>query len=387
MPHALRPQLRARDIGIFVSCFLLSFVVQSWMAFSSGIPDEGIWGREIENTANHFLRPQDTSLGGANSAIIDPAFLYPGTTLIVPAAVLVRAGVGADVAFKLTLAFVISLFSAAAVALSARIRPKSVWWVLVGILLIFNPYYTIASPASAAVIPILAFFALVLLAFCEHPLGEGRSTRFLIAIGILGGIASATRLDVSALVFGGGLVLLSLSLGWRVIIPALVIPLTFMVLDPFSWASPLGYAGSLYESMHTLQTNPFQHMGTLELASVTLGRAPIAPLSFLLWLFVISFRPHLSPAPSALVWWLILLTATMLAIFFASPFRQIWYLYPFFVLWEMLFPLLVLVCIDALQTQKGYLSIRRSWAIASVVVLLSLCYLIPFGIGAYHILV
>jgi len=229
----------------------------------------------------------------------------------------------------------------------------------------------------ANLVPLLALLALSFLFILERAKTGTISLRSLALCGSIGGIACATRLDVSSLVFFSGLVLLSLSLRLRAFWSALFAMLTFVVLDPFLWRSPASYLGNIYAQVRSLESVPVAHMSAVSWFHSLLLVSPPAFLSVALWLPTLIFYPTALPVPLSFVVWLIAVTTVMVSVFLLAPFAQVWYLYPFLALWEIMLPLLVLALIEA---SSSMLSFGRRRAEMLLVTLLLVAYTLPFGI-------
>ena len=346
---ATAPFFSWRQLALFTVVFTLALLVQISRWFPAGVTDEILWSTAAVETAREGpWRPQHDY--GTTTLEIDPAFIYPGTTIILPASALDYAGVEPKKAIRASFALVMAFFIALASSVLAWLRPRALHWVPGTVLLILGPFYQVATVGSAAAVPLAALIALSYLAVEERARQGDVPISMLAFTGAAGGLAAATRLDAAAFVFGSAFVALCFSVRWRAALAALAALATFLILDPYLWPAPLQYMSSMHASMLRQETFALQPSALVWAEEFVLP-VPLAALSFLLYACAL-FAPRLLPVPRRFAVWLVASTLLMCAVLLLASSRRLWYFYPFFALWEIFLPLIVVGLLEAMPQGK-----------------------------------
>ena len=195
-----------RDATVFVLVFLLCFGVQTYTWFVLGAPDSDLWSRTTQETAQHFVHAEDMYATSMH-VMYTPAFVYLGTTIILTGSALMRMGIIDPVAaFKLAArARRLTLYCAYRGTLRTN-APTNLWRNCVAALLIFTRlYHQGPSASTVAILPLITLLVCAFFAIMERAQKHPVPLKALIALGVIGGVALATRLDISMLMFATGL--------------------------------------------------------------------------------------------------------------------------------------------------------------------------------------
>ncbi len=325
---------------IFWGIFLISLCVQSWIWTQYTYIDKASWVKEVHNIQT--LEKTGKFYG------------YPATTLTMPSALLVRAGLPDSAALTSTIILLISLTIACIGLTIYKIQPKSLWWIAASGLLINNRLFLLATPPSAVIAPMCVLLTVLTLYIFLHK----RSTPYplLIGLGVCAGSALATRLDISLALFVSSVFLLSTYLSPKKILTIIGTAVAiFILLNPYMWTMPQEHLLDIYEkvSIH------FQTMVFLNPFHLILLDSPLAVLSFVFSLIILLVKRNPQNIPSVFLVGLIGITIVLTIIFRASHYQPSWYFYPLFMIWETLLPAFILSLMSHLVFPNALLTVRR----------------------------
>jgi len=318
----------AREKVILGAVFLVSFVVQLWLWFGPfPYTDVDLWTKAAQQFAN-----------GTWPGFSSPIPPHPGTTILLPASGLVLLGVPAFVALQCTIAFLMSLAVVSIVYLCRILRPKSLWWLGVAVLLIPNPLYLEMTVPTALAALISCTYILLILYMYE----KGITRETLFYTGICAGILLATRLDT-----GVSVLLISIPFLWKLANKQLFLllgttTLFFGALNPYIWEGPFMYAQSFLRQLGVNTTTDsgfgYSHNATI-----------LAFISFALAFSVVYFRQQYSSLSREYLFWLVAGSTALCAVIMFSKYHPIRYFFQLMTLWEVFLPLFVLDGINNLS--------------------------------------
>ena len=362
------------EILLFCAVFAVALGVQLSYWLPNAPWDEGLWITAISETVQEgIMRPAHEY--GTTTVMSDAAFLYPSTTIIVPASALSWMGFSASISLRITYTLFMALIIALAVSVFRHVYPREALWMPVAILLVLGPFYQSATIPTAAMIPFITLIVLAFLMLQKRAATRQMPLTPLIFVGVLGGVSLATRLDVSVLIFGSGLVLLWFSLRSRVLVVALSAALMFVLLNPFLWFSVHDY----FSTMHAIfgKTETFAvRGGMVALIQSLVLPFPLATLSFLLWFLTYLTSPRTLPVPPRFALWLFSITGLMAIVLLFASSPRLWYFHPFFALWEVLLPLIVVALVEAHPDSSRPL--LKKYLIVTLSVLIGALYALPW---------
>ncbi len=344
---------------IFFGILGIGLVVQTvlWLAFP--IADEDWWATDAAKVvAGTTLTPQDVT------------YVHPGTTILYPMAGLVWGGIDPKIAVRLVMAVFIALCTALASAVAYRLRPQSLWWLAVALILVPDLRLLHGTPPSTAAALLTVVFVLLLL-YAERMrhLGTNRS---MIYLGICSGILLATRFDTGAFVLVTALLFLVYLFRYRALVLLLTAALVFAASNPYLWASPIAYLSSILSQMFANKALVGIHILVPFLLTF-----PFAILSVFISLIVVCrqlLRPTDSETriPIDVYVWFLGATALFTALLAPLSFHPIRYFMPFYLTWDVLLPLwLFILTRQYLPLQRlPWLTERRSeWIIIGLITL------------------
>lgn len=335
---------RYKLAAIFFAAFAIAFAVQLHYWMKAGLTDETNWSTAAQETEQEGIARPMHEYGPATLEA-DPAFLYPGATIIIPVALLDHFGMKSTIAMRGGFSAVMAFLIACAVAAFAWVRPRILWWLPAAAILIFGPFYFTTTLGSAATVPLFALVTALFLKIAESR-EKPPSPFLLVAAGAAGGLALATRLDLSAILLAPGLVML-----WSIdrrsaLTVALASFIAFFVFDPFSWQGPIGYLVAVHAQMIRQEHVLFD--GALLWSEEFVLPIPLASISFALFALVLAWKRKFLPIPWRVAAWLIVATLLTCIVIVSASSRRLWYFYAYFALWEALLPLIVGSLIESL---------------------------------------
>ena len=316
---------------VFVACVL----VQGWVWTGKWALDHRVFVEGVHRYAAG--RPVDHR---------HSVHQYPATTLLVPAGALAAAGLSDDRALRLTMSFLISLVAALTAAAAFLIRPKTPWWAFVAWLLVFQPLYTLATPPTALLALLAAYFALLVLLARER---NAYSLPMLAGIGVCGGAMLATRLDISGVFLAAA----TLYLASKRAAALLAIPIfalaSFFFFDPYLVFSPIEQVSYIIKMIffHAL------YLGSTNAIDSIVYSSLFGVVSLVLAGILLSSR-RLQSLPPDFALFLMAVSMVITLVLFAGRHHPPWLFYPAYLVWELLLPLIVMDGIRALP-EKGTL--------------------------------
>ena len=317
-----RPQL------VFAGVLCVSLVLQIWIWFSP-LPytDADLWS----SAARDFAA---LNFPGFNSPIPP----HPGTSILLPASVLIVAGIPFAQALPLTMAVLLSLCIACIARLSYELRPKSLWWVGASALLIPNPLYLEMTVPSALAALLTCIYVLLLLKWRE----DNSSGRDSFWLGMTGGILLATRVDFGAAFLLASLPFLYPLVGNKIFRIGGFALLFFGALNPYFWVDPVLYVLTFFRQVGF---NVVTEVGF----SYARSSISLAVAAYVLALFAVYLKPRLSSLPRDFSFWLIATTAVLTGIMLLSKYHPIRYFFPLMCVWEILLPLFIFDYLERLN--------------------------------------
>jgi hypothetical protein len=309
---------------VFLVSFALALVVQGSAWMTRSFPDVMEWASAAARFSQaDYLVPSDTLYG------------YPGDTLFHAATPFLHAGLSPEVSLRMAMALLVPL-SIALIALAAyRIFPGSPWWAAGAFLLSFDatPLEGV-PPSSLAALILTLLFLLILLLEKERP-----RLPLLFSVGLVGGAALATRLDISLLVFGSALLYMRFARKIPFWIPGFTAVLVFLALDPSVWQQGLGYFSDI---LVKIEAHAAGVQGSTSTPLSVLSHFPYAFAGILLASILLKHKKVAEPLTERYLYWL---SFTALGIVFllltvTARHSPIWFFFPALFVWELLFPLL-----------------------------------------------
>lgn len=330
------PTLRApHPVALFIAMFIISFAVQ-WFTWNRLSPFDALeWQGAAQTLSTGQLIPTTHFVYG-----------YPATTIIGLSSGLIALGTEAERALRISIGFWYSFFAAVSVVLAYLLRPKTAWWALAGCAFLMQSVVYYATPPSSALGPMLTAFALFVLWALEN---KRHSLLSLALIGITGGIATLTRIDLGGLVTGTGILALSFATrSFRVfLLTSLIALLTFCALNPFMWHDAFGHLTATLEKIGSHA----ELEGSLKPDGVLHAIVSASFVGFFTFLFALTAPLHripLSVKKSFLVWACAITALLLIALTFSAH-RPVWIFYPALFMWEIFLPLFAISAIPRLS--------------------------------------
>jgi hypothetical protein len=315
---------------LFIAIFFIAIIVQTLIWWPTQVLDDTIWEPAIKKI-----------VVGQKVSTSDYEFGYPGTSLTVPASLLVKSGVHVTDALKVTLIFFISLFVACAGVLTYILRPHRLWWLIVTSMLIFHAHYIQATPPSSLIPLIILILLLLFLKIREN---ENVSKTDLALVGVFSGIAFSMRLDISIALLGSAFVYAFIympRLRRSLWIP-IIIACTVAVMYTPDFLSPIDYLVGMNQKIQAHYFHSDSGIGMYDIVAVS----PLGVLGVFIAIIFLSIKKYIISIPKDFLIWIIVTTAIIFIILFRSSYRPIWYFYPLFLIWETLFSLFMLEVIE-----------------------------------------
>lgn len=336
---------------IFLGTLFFALVVQGYLWKNTDLVDRDLWVAHTE----HVL--------AWDSEIFDKRIYgHPGAPIMVFAmAAHLIFGLPLSIAFPGSMALLNSIFIAGATVVCKALRPNSMWWLATGLLLVFNRLYTTSTPPTAVVSPLLVFIILLCLLVFEN--APSIKKILLVILGILFGLAAATRFDISVAIAFASLFILLPRMRWSqagIVVGCAVT--VFWIVNPFMWHIPIQHVTDLVGVM-LYHYNDYPASSVPLIVLLLISPIAIASLGFAL---VSVFNRRLIPqAPSAsFMTWLLLTTAAIVGVLLNSQFQAQRYFFPLVFIWEAFLPVFLLSAIssfqfDFLQTSLQQKKLRR----------------------------
>lgn len=292
---------------------------------------------------------------------------YPATTLLGASSHLAKFGIPAKQAFAGIMTLGISIPVALATVLCYVLRPKSLWFVGVGGIMIASQLYYSSTPPSAitvALCSVLMLYALYIYKKNKH------DVRTAIQFGCIAGVALATRIDISAFVLFFLCVFLCSTIKKHIVTALCFAALVFFLCNPYMWAFPVGHIQDIvhkityHTALGTASMFPYRKIFlTIPLSIMGVGAS--------LLLLVFPKNQIRSVVPRAfLVTIIVLLLTLTLGLVIFSTYYPAWYFFPVLQIFEVLF---ILYILDALTViGRTY----AQWPVLSMLILGNLVVLI-----------
>ncbi len=316
--------------------FCVSFVTFLFLGFHKDYLDSPYWAKATDQFAH--------------SETIDktqPAFGYPGSTLIVPASVLIIYGMSPINALRLIIVFELSIITTLITILTYKLRPQQLWWLASAGLFITSPLYYTATPPSVILGPLIVLILLLTLYIYEYR--DTASTKKYVALGIVSGLALATRFDVPILVFSS--IFLFIFFAMRNTKKSLIFGIsafiTSLVCIPFLWYEPFTYLLQVYAK--TAFHIHYPVSSTLR----TLAIVPsivTATLSFSLGFWLLNKKASAFIIPTNPLLWFMAVSGFIVGILFLTPHHPVWFFFPLVLAWEITLPLFVFHLLEKSDT-------------------------------------
>ncbi|MEX1997882.1 MAG: hypothetical protein WEA04_04400 [Candidatus Andersenbacteria bacterium] len=313
---------------VFLLVLAIGLVVQSTLWKNIDVLDAEEW-----MSATVFLYQGDARVFNKFT------YGYPGTPLLLLAgAIHVVLAIPLTTSFTGSLATLISLSAAGIAATCKLLRPRSLWWIAATGIILCNRLYAAVTPPSAAVAPLIVLIFLLSLYIYEQ---RSQSLRVHIMLGISLGVGAALRLDITAAVGFLLLIFLLPSLGGkRIGVIVSTAFLSFFLLNPFLWFTPLGHLQAIIAKIH-------YHWADYETERLTiplfLNRAAVGLLGFSLAVVLLFLRQRLPLLISRkFLLYTVFVTISISIILWQASYQVPWYFYPLIFFWEALLSLFLL---------------------------------------------
>jgi len=325
-------------VRFFCVAFLVAFLAQWALWQSVNFVDQSFWLEKIGYLAEDLT---------SDPLIFDirrhPA--HPGTLVLVAATAIHAGGFSLLDSLRDAVALLNAVIIAAILSLVRQLRPHSPWWLGMGGLLLFHPFYEMANPLDVIVSSLLVLIFLFLLLHQEKRETTSMSTSLALAFCL--GAAAATRLHIIFLLVVPLLMAVMYSTGIRraglVGASALVVA---QALNPFMWYSPRVFLSAAVGQQLVYFTDKTVDLSaTFRLAPLALvTSSPLAIISLVLALVFFVCRGQ-SPLPRSFITTLLIGTSVVLSVFWLSNLQSYRYVFPVILVWETLLPLFVLYLI------------------------------------------
>lgn len=350
-------------VRFFCVAFLVAFPAQWALWQSVNFVDQSFWLEKIEYLAEDLT---------SDPLIFDtrrhPA--HPGTLVLVAATAIHAGGFSLLDSLRDAVALLNAVIIAAILSVARQLRPHSPWWLGIGGLLLFHPFYETVNPLDVVVSSLIVLIFLLLLLHQEKRETTRVSTSLALAFCL--GAAAATRLHITFLLAVPLLIAMIYSTGIRraglVGASALV---AAQALNPFMWYSPQVFLNAAGGQQLVYFTDKTINLSTdFQLAPLALvTSSPLAIVSLVLALVFFVCRGQ-SPLPRSFITTLLIGTSVVLGVFWLSNLQSYRYVFPVILIWETLLPLFVLYLIRLIRL-PAFIS-------ASVMALLAGMYILLF---------
>jgi hypothetical protein len=174
---------------IFWGVLFYGFLIQLVSRTVYGFGDKTMWARQIQYLLNRD--PRQFDLYGA--------YGHPGTPLVELGSLFhIVFGFSYDNAVTLSMSILIAMAIAVCSVLCSLLYRRSLWWLATAFILLLSRLYILATPPTAIVMPYIVLIVLATWWLWLQQLPSSRKLFFLW--GVVVGLATATRLDITLLV-------------------------------------------------------------------------------------------------------------------------------------------------------------------------------------------
>lgn len=330
-----------RAVHVFLIALLVSLVVHGmyWRYLDDSV-DQQNWIREMTIFHEMPLASHRRGFG----------YGYPATTLFLASSFLWDVfGILPRQAFAGIMSVGISIPIALSVPLCRILRPNSLWWVgTLGIMTLGHLYYS-ATPPSAIVTALCTLLLLFGLYIYEKRMQDVRTS---IAFGAVAGIAMATRLDISVVVFLFLCAFLLPRMKWRAAATALCTAgAIFFILNPYMHAFPVAH---IKDIIHKITSHAELPIALRSPYRKIVHTVPLGIFGLLMSAALLLFpKSTFHPVPRAYLAMLTFLTAGVgIALLEFSAYHPAWYFYPVLQIFEVLFILYLIDALDAIHRSR-----------------------------------
>lgn len=338
-----------KEMSIFVGVFLYSFFFLLALKTVEGFIDARLWVDQIRHLFDRDpLRVNIFAVYG-----------QPGTTILGLGRLLhLLPGVSYAHAFHFSMIIILAGATAACAALSSMLFRHPLAWITTVFILLPDRQYFMATPNTAAVIPLIVLLILSTWWLWEQK--ELQPKRRFVMLGALVGFSTATRLDASILTGAMVVIVLWRRSGFRIVPPLIAgAAIGFFLFDPYLWFTPFRHIADLVGKITThyggnvmpIDMDYEELMRALALSAVCIG-----------WTVALLVRQRLTLImPVPIMVGLLSISLLALAIVLSSTTQNVRYLAPFIVAWEVILPVLALrTFAPDERTDPRYLSTTRS---------------------------
>lgn len=344
-----------KNTQFFLLVLLLALLVQGTLWRVTTFTDESLWAKRV-------VRLSQDLRSGTRDFDQEKYSEHPGMPVLLLAVGADRIGVNEAGALKGAVALINSCIIAGLVTLAKTLRPKSIWWLGAGGLILFHPLYYQASPTDAVMAPLAVIIMFLILWFFERQ--SQITAQMLLVFSLCIGAALATRLHFTALLIIPLLFFLVMFAGIKKSLLVLVGTAAIAwLLNPLMWFTPAKFLkAALFDQIG------FYTGSALEASiatAVTLEEfvlfAPLAIISLLLSVLFL-FTPNFKPAVSnSFVIVMLISTAVPALIIFESSLQSLRYFFPLIFIWEAFLPLWLLQGVKQIKLSFVGLHEQRRW--------------------------
>lgn len=317
-----------RSSHIFLLAWLISLIIQ------------GIYWNHFDVLDGHYWIEATKALMTLSYTMFDTfTYGYPGAPpMMLAIGVHWLFGVPMIDAFYGSLALIISVTTATAAWLCARLRPHLLWWLGTTVALATTSLYRRATPPSAVAMPFIIVIILLSLYIYERRVGTARWPFILLGVAI--GVSAAARLDITMYVAVLQALFLTPLIGGRTFLFVLLVAfLFFCVTNPYMWIFPLHHVLAFIRKFF------YHYAGTTDKAPPLIFFVKISPFSFIGLLYgtiLAGWRRTGEIVPRIFIINLLFLTMVLVAILSFATYRPLWYYSPLLLIGEVVFLLLML---------------------------------------------
>ena len=344
---------------VFFAVLSVALLIQAifWLTFP--VADENWWATDAAKIAS-----------GTTLSPSDITYVHPGTTIIYPMAGLIYEGANPKTAVRIVMAEFAAICIAIAAALAYILRPQSLWWLATALILIPDLRLLHGTPPSTMASLLTVVFVLLLL--YAGKIRQLRSYRPMVYLGVCSGLLLATRVDTGAFLLATAFPFLVYMFRQRALVLFFMAGLVFFASDPYMWTDPIAYLNSIPKQIFANKA-----LVGIEILTPFLLTFPFAIFSIAISLLVVCgqlFRPGDSEARVQLpvYFWFLGATALFTALLAPLAFHPIRYFMPFYLVWDVLLPLWLLILARQylpLSWARPLTERRYEWALICLIVL------------------